>query len=123
MDGHEENIMRRDRFAVKVLRYSRTSFERQILESCLIQENRVRHEILNSKSEYNRCALPRLSSRVGDAQFRSMSKEEKEEKLKENEMLEKIRKLKKQRNKNRRDEEEEHNDEFKPKTTITLEID
>ena len=39
--------------------------ERQILESVLIQKARE-HKIMNNKSEYNRCALPRLTAKLGE---------------------------------------------------------
>ena len=52
-------------FGVKVLRFTRSSFERQILESVLIQNSRD-HHILNSRSEFNRCAIPRLVTKLGE---------------------------------------------------------
>ena len=52
-------------FGAKVLRYTRSSFERQLLESVLIQESRD-HHLLNSRSEYKRCAIPRLATKLGE---------------------------------------------------------
>ena len=61
--------------------------------------------LLNSKSEYNQCAIPRLTSKQGENQYRKWEEDEREEKKKE-ELLEiKIRKLRKDRNKKRREEE------------------
>ena len=55
MHGQEElNTLK---FGMKVIRYAKTSFERQSHESVEIQENR-HHHLLNSRSEFNRCALP-----------------------------------------------------------------
>ena len=48
------------RFDMKVLRTHQSPFERQIYESAVIQTMRDKHHLLNSRSEYNRCALPRL---------------------------------------------------------------
>ena len=62
MDIHEEEEMKDGDFRIKVLKYTQSSFERQILESVLLQEN-MSHNLLNSKSEYNRFAIPRIKTR------------------------------------------------------------
>ena len=87
-------------FGMKVVQYTRTSFERQILESVKIQENR-NHHILNSKSEYNRCALPRLATKIGENDFKKWEETQKDDKDKEIEMERKIRTMRMQRNKQR----------------------
>ena len=51
------------KFGCRILKQSQTAFNRQINESVEIQSNNF-HYILNSKSEYNRCALPRLSAKL-----------------------------------------------------------
>ena len=79
---------------------AKSAFERQVGESVLIQQEVSRHRILNSKSEYNRCALPRLTTKLGAEEFEEWKKELKEEKLKEEDLDKKIRVLRKQRNKN-----------------------
>ena len=61
-------------FQARVLRYAKTAFERQILESVLIQEHRENNIILNSKSEYNRCSLPRLTKKMGEKEIREWEK-------------------------------------------------
>ena len=87
-------------FGIKVLKYARSSFERQIYESVMIQANRM-HNLLNSKSEYNRSAVPRLLIKLGENEFKVRKKEEEAE-TKKDEMLEaKIRQLRKNRNKQR----------------------
>ena len=62
MHGGEEKS--KVEFGVKVLRYTRSSFERQILESVLIQSKRG-HHIMNNRAEFNRCAIPRLVTKLG----------------------------------------------------------
>ena len=55
------------------------------------------HHILNSKSEYNRCALPRLTAKLGAETLESLQKLQKqriEEKKKEAELMVKIRAIK-----------------------------
>ena len=42
---------------------------RQMLESVIIQK-KIHHNILNSRSEYNRCSLPRLSTRLGEKKYK-----------------------------------------------------
>ena len=43
--------------------------ERQVLESVKIQEEKQMHFILYSKAEYSRCTLPRLTAKMGDADY------------------------------------------------------
>ena len=57
--------MEEKRFGIRVLKFTKTSFERQILELVLIQENKNQN-LLNSKMEYNRCGVPRLTSKLGE---------------------------------------------------------
>ena len=80
---------------------ARSAFERQVAESVLIQQESNNHNILNSKSEYNRCALPRLTTKLGEKEFEKWKKEELEDKKKEEDLEKKIRTLRKERNKKR----------------------
>ena len=57
-------------FGMRVVQYTRTALERQVLESVLIQEEGKRHIIMNSKSEYSRCSIPRLTTKLGDKEYR-----------------------------------------------------
>ena len=114
LDKHEKELILEkrhvDMFGIKVLKYTKTSFERQILESVLIQEN-SHHHILNSKTEYNRCAVPRLTSKLGENLFRKWEEDDREEKRGEEILKERIRKMRKERNRDRREvtfEEENH---------------
>ena len=92
MENHEHESIEEERYAMKVLKFTQTSFERQILESVIIQEEKKKSHLLNSKSEYNRCAVPRLTSRIGTGR---MDEEEKLEKRREDLLEEKIRKVRK----------------------------
>ena len=67
MHGGEERS--KVEFGVKVLRYTRSSFERQILESVLIQSKRS-HHIMNNRAEFNRCAIPRLVTKLGERELK-----------------------------------------------------
>ena len=64
---HEEEEEEWDKikFGMRILKSTKTAFERQILESVLIQKAREQN-IMNNKSEYNRCALPRLTAKLGE---------------------------------------------------------
>ena len=98
---HPEMDLSEVEFGMKVLKYTQSSFERQIRESVVIQVERQKHELLNSRSEYNRCSLPRLCTQVGDGQYKQYGNEiEAEKKLEEN-IENKIRQLRKERNKAR----------------------
>ena len=87
-------------FGVKVLRFTRSSFERQILESVLIQNSRD-HHILNSRSEFNRCAIPRLVTKLGEKEMKLWREKDKEMEKIEEKIEEEIRMLKKERNRDR----------------------
>ena len=52
------------KFKMEVLRSHRSALTRQIHEAVLIQLNE--DQVLNSKGQYNRCQLPRLTVRMGE---------------------------------------------------------
>ena len=56
----------------------------------------------NSKSEYNRCALPRISLKVGEKDLKERKEEIEEELRKEEEIEEKIKNYQKQQQKRSR---------------------
>ena len=98
MHGHEElNTLK---FGMKVIRYAKSSFERQILESVEIQDNR-HHHLLNSRSEFNRCALPRMMCKLGDKTFKKNELEIETDMAREEMQVSKIRDLIKERNRQR----------------------
>ena len=88
-------------FGMSVIKYTQTSFERQIGESVIIQTERNKHYLLNSRSEYNRCSLPRLCTQVGEGEYKEYNKELENEKKEEEKIESKIRELRKARNKAR----------------------
>ena len=49
VDKHEGEEVDHKTFGVRVVRFTRSAFERQILESVLIQDEASKSEILNSK--------------------------------------------------------------------------
>ena len=53
-------------FTMKVIKKHKSAFERQVQESVLIELNQVDGNILNSKSGFNRCLIPRLTVMMGD---------------------------------------------------------
>ena len=71
------------------------------MESVCIQQN-THHHLLNSRSEYNRCSLPRLSTKLGDSDFKKYEKELEEAKKKEEGLEARIRSMRKMRNKIRK---------------------
>ena len=64
LEHHAEEELEKMKFGARIIKTARTAFNRQIGESVYIQENASKHFILNSKSEYNRCALPRLTTKL-----------------------------------------------------------
>ena len=98
---HPEQDPMEVQFGMKVIKYTQSSFERQIRESVIIQIERKEHHILNSRSEYNRCSLPRLSAQIGDGEYSEYNKELEREKKEDEKIETRIRELRKQRNKQR----------------------
>ena len=98
---HSDSEIKDVKFGMKILRTCRSSFERQIYESVSIQQERKNHHILNSRAEYNRCSLPRLSTQLGDAENKKYNAELEKEKEQEETLEKKIRMLRKQQNKAR----------------------
>ena len=52
---HQDKEIGKIKFGMRVLKFTQSALERQILESVKIQEERKKHQILNSKAEYSRC--------------------------------------------------------------------
>ena len=67
----------------------------------LIKDERTRHNILNSNTEYNRCSLPRLCAQIGEQEYNKYTKELELEKREEDKIEHKIRELRKLKNKAR----------------------
>ena len=82
LEMHSEEEIKDVEFGAKVIRFTRTAFERQVMESVLIQEEREQHHILNSKLEYNRCSFPRMTAKLGENEWEKKEKEGEEEKEK-----------------------------------------
>ena len=63
----------------------------------MIQQERNKHHLMNSKSEYNRCALPRLTSKLGEVELGKWREKDMEEMKHEASIEEKIRSRKKKK--------------------------
>ena len=63
---HEGESLESMDFKMRVIRYNKTAFARQIQEAVEIQTNRLSYFILNSRSEFNHCAIPWLSLKLED---------------------------------------------------------
>ena len=111
VDKHRDREVDEIKFGMKVVSYTRSPLERQVLESVKIQEERKRNLILNSKAEYSRCTLPRLTSKMGEKEYDKLRSEEKlEEKRLEDLMKTEILRRKKERCKRRNRELHDHKD-------------
>ena len=74
VEKHTEEEIDNIKFGIRIIKTANTSFKRQIFESVLIQASR-QHHLLNSRSEYNRCAVPRLMCKLGDSAYKKFEKE------------------------------------------------
>ena len=102
LEEHGEEEIENVEFGARVMRFAKTAFDRQVMESVLIQEEREQHHILNSKSEYNRCSLPRLTAKLGENEWKKKMKEGEDEKEKEKRLERRILEMRKERNNPRR---------------------
>ena len=102
-DKHAEEELEKMKFGGRIIDKPRTAFNRQISESVTIQHQKQKSFILNSKSEYNRCALPRLTANLGEIPVEKLEKRKREEKEEENELQGKIRDLRIKISKSRRE--------------------
>ena len=120
VERHPEEKIEDIEFRAKIIKYTRSAFERQIRESVLIQENKDCHNILNSKSEYNRCSIPRLTTKLGEKEIKDWEKRREktkmEEKAHEEEIKRKIYDIRRERNKYRRQNEKESQPSKRRKT-------
>ena len=101
VNSHPEQDPKEVHFGMKIIRTCKTSFERQVYESVAIQQEREQHHLLNSQSEYKRCSLPRLSTQLGENEYKKLNKELHNEKQQEDLIESKIRNLRKQRNRDK----------------------
>ena len=88
---HAEENVEDMKFGARIIKQASSAFNRQISESVSIQMNAKNHHILNSKSEYNRCALPRLTAKIGEVSIKSLEQEKRREKEEERELQTKIK--------------------------------
>ena len=77
-DQHAGEELSKMKFGGKIIKQTKSAFNRHICESVHIQENAKQHFILNSKSEYNRCALPRLTTKLGEITMDKLEKMQRE---------------------------------------------
>ena len=85
-NNHEgENIAEME-FGMRILKAHKTAFNRQISESVEIQNQKQDHHILNSKNEYNRCALPRLTAKIGEEVLKGWNRRRKRKEKRKNSM-------------------------------------
>ena len=100
---HENEDFADVQWGMFILGYKRSAFERQISEALTIDKVAKKSEILNSKSEWNQCQLPRLVTRMGnqEAEIKELEKELAEEQKNEEEFERKLRTLRRVRNRAR----------------------
>ena len=74
---HENQDFSEIKFGMRVIKFTKTSFERQVLEAVTIEQERKKNNILNSRQEYNRSSLPRLTTKLGDSAYQDWQRQEK----------------------------------------------
>ena len=105
-------------FTMRVLKRHKSALERQVHESILIEMKQEEGNILNSKSGYNRCLIPRLSIMMGD---RVLSEEvDKTSQVYSEEKVESIFKEREQKDRKSRDRDRGDNNINPPKNPPPL---
>ena len=94
LDRHLGERMEDMVFRMKVLHFKRSAFERQVHESVIIQQTRSHHHLLNSRSEFNRCSIPRLTVKLGEKEMGDMANTLRQEQKKEDDIERVIRDMK-----------------------------
>ena len=74
LDKHEGETLGLVDFRMKVVKFHKSAFERQIHESVMIQASKP-HFLLNSKMEYTRCQIPRISIKMGEKENKERKKD------------------------------------------------
>ena len=95
LDQHQEEDMSSMVFRIKIVSFKRTAYKRQIHKSVLIQQNRE-HNLLNSRSEFNRCSLPRMTVKVGDKEMGEVANQIREEQKKKDNVEKEDKRLEEQ---------------------------
>ena len=93
VDRHEGEEIPAKEFRMKVFKFHRSSFERQINESEAIQFFRMGNYLLNSKSEFDWSAVPRLALKMGSRNVGADRLKEVEGEEQERTILDRIRNL------------------------------
>ena len=103
VEDHYLEDFEKVKWGMFITRFMRTAFERQIEEAVTITREAENNEILNSRAEWNQCALPRLTTRMGDIgeELKKWEKEMEDENKKEEKIEEKIRNMRRKMNKAR----------------------
>ena len=100
LTAHRDMDRDQVRFGIRVRNQYKKAFERQIGEAISIEQEMLKKTtLLNSKSEFNRCTVPRLTMTTYKETEEEIEKEEREKKI----LKEEIRKLKKRKKENEAD--------------------
>ena len=118
IDRHKGEDFKEVKWGMFVIKFLRSAFERQIEEAVKIEKISKEGEILNSKSEYNNCNIPRLVTRVGNTEkeIKEYEKELRIEKEKDEKLEKEIRTMRKERNRARLITEKNHRPTKRMKT-------
>ena len=98
---HREMKIADGKFGMRVVRTTQSALERQIYESVRIQEEKKKHFLMNSRSEYNRCTIPRLVAQMGDRDYEIEKQKEKRIDKENEELIRKEIARRKRKNANR----------------------
>ena len=101
-DGEDPDEMK---MGMKIHTFRRTAFERQVAEAVTIQQVQNKHHLMNSKSEYRACKIPRISIKMGDSEMYEETERRRKEQQEDDELEQRIKVMKRMSQKRRMEEE------------------
>ena len=101
-EGEDPDLMK---MGMKIHTFRRTAFERQVAEAVTIQQVQKDHYLMNSKSEYRACKIPRISIKMGDSEMYEETEKRRREQQEDDELEQKIKIMKRMSQKRRMEEE------------------
>ena len=101
-DGEDPEEMK---MGMKIHSFRNLAFERQVAEAVTIQQIQKNHHLMNSKSEYRACNIPRITIKMGDTEMYEETERRRREQKEDDELEQRIKTMKRMSQKRRMEEE------------------
>ena len=101
-DGEDPDEMK---MGMKIHTFRKSAFERQVAEAVTIQQVQKNHHLMNSKSEYRACKIPRITIKMGDTEMYEETERRRREQREDDELEARIKTMRRMSQKRRMEEE------------------